>query len=307
MAQEVSGMRRIGVLLQSLDGPGQQQLAALVSTLTALGWVRERTIHFDVRWSDGTVAQTRAGAKELVDLKPDVIVATPSSLAAAVLRETKTIPVVFAYTTDPVGLGFVQSLAHPGGNATGFTALVLSFYAKWLEALKELAPNVTRVLAIASPDPGSGARKSLPVLRSTAQALKMSLVARFPRNQTELLDAIAAFAREPGGGLLQLPDAVVLPYQDQEIAAAARYRLPAIYSQRNALTSGGLMFYGADQLDEMQGVASYVDHILRGANPGDLPVQNRNKYILGINLKTAKALGLTVPQSVLLRADEVIR
>ena len=242
-----------------------------------------------------------------MELQPNVITAFPSSIAAAVLRETKTIPVVFANTTDPVDLGFVRSLAHPGGNATGFTAMELSFYGKWLETLREIAPKVKRVLVILSPDSGSGGRKSLPILQSAAQSLKIPLLARFPRNQTELLDAISEFAREPDGGLLQLPDAVVLPFLQQEIAAAARHRLPAIYYTRDYAVRGGLMFYGTDSIDEMPEVAAYIDRILRGANPADLPVQNRTKFGLAINLKTARSLGLQVPESLLIRADQVIR
>ena len=224
LAQQAIGTRRVGVLTEYApsDRVGQQEIVALASALAELGWVRNRNLKLDVRWTAGSMSRARANAKELVALQPNVITAFPSSIAAAVLRETKTIPVVFANTTDPVDLGFVRSLAHPGGNATGFTAMELSFYGKWLETLKEIAPNVKRVLVLLSPDPGSGGRKSLPILRSAAQSLKIPLLARFPRNQTELLDAISEFAREPYGGLLQLPDAVVLPFLQQEIAAAAR-------------------------------------------------------------------------------------
>jgi len=309
LAQEASETRRVGVLTQfaSTDRVGQQQIAALVSALAQLGWVRDRNLHLDVRWPAGNRSLARAYAKELVGLRPDVIAAFPSSMAASVLRETKTIPVVFGGTTDPVGLGFVTSFAHPGGNATGFAQLQLSFAGKWLQLLKEIAPSVTRVLAIVSPDTGSGGRKTLPALRSAAQALKLPLIARFPRNEAELIAAIADFAREPGGGLVHPPNAVMQPFIKQEIAAVARYHLPAVYGETHRVEVGGLMFYGIDVATQMPGVASYVDRILRGAKPADLPVQSPTQFQLIINLKTAKALGLTVPQSLLLRADKVIQ
>ena len=300
-------MRRVGALLQRAGNGSTAPLIVLESALAALGWVPGRTVTIDVRWGGGDPAQTRADAKELVALRPDVLVAFPSSMAAAVLHETRTIPVVFADTTDPVGLGFVRSLAHPGGNATGYTSFEISFYAKWLETIKEIAPNVTHVLAIFSPDPGSGGRKALPIMRSAAESLKIAFSARFPRNQTELLAAIGDFAREPDGALLQLPDAVTFPSLHAEIGAAARYRLPAIYYIRDYADAGGLMFYGPDEKGEMSGIASYIDRILRGANPGDLPVQNHTQFDLVINLKTAKALGLNVPQALLLRTDDLIK
>lgn len=311
MAQQPTGMRRVGVLIQyaPTDPEGRREFEALASILATLGWVRGRNLQLEVRFAGGKVAQSRAYAKELVELAPDVITAFPSSMAAAVLRETKVIPVVFAGTTDPVGLGFVRSLAHPAGNATGFGQLQQTFGGKWLQTLKEIAPSVTRVLAIVSPDPGSGARRTLPSLQASAQSLGMRLVARFPQSETELLDAIRNFAREPGGGLVQPPNAVVGPFLNDEITTANHLRLPAIYGSLSGavMQAGGLAFYGSDVIEQMPQVASYVDRILRGAKPGDLPVQNPIKFHLAINLKTAKALGLTVPQSLLLQADEVIR
>ncbi len=309
-AQQTGRKRQVGVLIgyASTDSEGQREFAALASALAALGWVLDRDIRLEVRWTGVKGAQVQAYAKEIVNRTPDVIVVFPSSVVAAVLRETKTIPVVFAQTTDPVGLGFITSIAHPGGNATGFAQPELRFAGKWLQTLKEIAPRVTRVLAITSPDPGSGGRKTLPSLRSAAQSLKMRLLARFPRNETELLDAIGEFAREPGGGLVLTPNAILIPFMNQVVAAAARYHLPAIYGFRqDIVVRGGLVFYGIDVRKQMPQVASYVDRILKGAKPADLPVQSPTKLDLAINLKTAKALGLTVPQSLLLQADEVIR
>lgn len=309
LAQQASGMREVGVLTQyaSTDRVGQQEIAALASALAKLGWARDRTIHLEVRWASGNRSRARAYAKELVDLKPDVIAAFPSSMAAAVLRETRTIPVVFGGTTDPVGLGMVTSFAHPGGNATGFAQLQLSMAGKWLQMLKEIAPNVNRILAILSPDTGSGAAKTLPILRSSARSLDLPFSTRFPSNGKELLDAIGEFAREPGGGLVLPPDSVMEPFLNQEVEAAARYHLPAIYGTPDQVAIGGLMFYGSDVLGQMPEVASYIDRVLRGAKPADLPVQSPTKYQLVINLKTAQALGLHVPESLLLRADEVIK
>ena len=307
-AQQVSGMRRVGVLFQTTatDRNGQQELTDFENALATLGWVRDRNMHLEVRWAAGNRELARKFAKELVDLRLDVIAAVTSSMAAAVLRETKTIPVVFDGTTDPVGLGFVKSFAHPGGNATGFAQLQLTFAGKWLQVLKEIAPNVTRVLALFSPDPGSGARKTLPVLQSAAHALNTPLIVRSPGNAAEMLAAIADFAREPGGGLVQAPDTVLQPFLNQEIAAAARYRLPAVYGTSEYVAGGALMFYGVDVVAQMPQVATYVDRILRGAKPADLPVQSPTKFQLIINLKTAKALGLKVPETLLLRADQVI-
>jgi putative tryptophan/tyrosine transport system substrate-binding protein len=309
LAQQAGGMRRVGVLTQyfATDLAGQQEVSILTTALAKLGWVRNRNLQLDVRWAGGNMSRALTEAKELVDLRPDAIAAIPSSMVAAVLRETKTIPVVFAGVTDPVGLGFVKSFAHPGGNATGFAQLELSFYGKWLQTLKEIAPKVSRVLAIVSPDPGSGARRSVPTLRTVAQSLNLAFVARYPRNQAELLDAIMEFAREPGGGLLQLPDAVIAPFLHAELAAAAHYRLPAIYGTPDYTEAGGLIFYGSGVNDQLPDVAAYLDRILRGANPADLPVQSPTAFKLIINLKAANALGLRAPESLLLRADQVIR
>jgi len=309
LAQSTVGMRRVGLILQwaSTDSLGQQELDGFLRGLADLGWVRNRNLQLDVRWTGGNLSRTRAFARELVDLRPDVIAAVPSSMAAAVLRETKTIPVVFGGTTDPVGLGFVKSFARPGGNATGFAQLQLSFAGKWVQTLKELAPNITRILAIVSPDPGSGARKTLPIMQAASRALDLPLTVRFPGNAAEMLAALAEFSREPGGGIVQPPDAVIQPFGNQEIAAAARYRLPAVYGSENYVASGGLMFYGSSVVAQMPEVAAYVDRILRGAKPADLPVQSPTKFQLVINLKTAKALGLQVPESLLLRADQIIK
>jgi putative tryptophan/tyrosine transport system substrate-binding protein len=311
-AQQTSRMRRVAVLTQfvATDPYGAQVLAALMSALAKLGWVRGHNLQLDVRWTGGNRSRARAYAKELVALRPDVIVASPSSVVAAVLHETKTIPVVFVGVTDPVGLGFITSLAHPGGNATGFGNPQLSLAGKWLQTLKEIAPSVTRLLAIISPDTGSGARSTLPALRTAAQSLRLALTIRFPSSEQALLDAIGDFAREPGGGLVQPPDALMYPFRSQEIAAAARYRLPAMYGLPDYVASGGLIFYGpsgGDVLGDMPLIATYVDRILRGAKPADLPVEGPNTFELVINLKTANALELHVPESLLLRADRVIK
>ena len=306
-AQPADRMRRVGLLMgyREDDAEGQANLAAFRQALQQLGWIEGRNIQIDIRWGGADPDKARGFAKELVAMSPDVIVPNTNLMMAILQQETHTIPVVFVYVGDPVGSGYVTNLARPGGNATGFSALDTAIGGKWLELLKESAPDVSRVAVILHPEtpPNVG---FLHAAEAAAPSLGVRVMALGAHNAAEIEGPVTKFAAEPNGGLIIAPHAVTLAFRDLIIGLAARYRLPAVYGFRVFATSGGLMSYGTRPPDIFRHGASYVDRILKGEKPGDLPVQNPTEYELVINLKTAKALGLKIPQTLLTRAHEVI-
>jgi putative tryptophan/tyrosine transport system substrate-binding protein len=306
-AQQPERMRLIGMLSSSseTDSDWQTRLAALRQGLAELGWKEGRNIKIDNRWAAGDPNRSRAYAAELVALNPDVIFAAPSSALAAVQRETRTIPVVFAQIADPVGAGFVASLAHPGGNITGFALYEFAIGAKWLELLKQIAPSVTRAAVVYDPaSPNSTG--FLPMIEAAGRLLGVQVLTYVVHDTAEIERAINMFAAEPNGGLILVPSLLTHEKRDFIISLANRHRLPNVYAFRYYPASGGLASYGVDNIELYKRAASYVDRILRGENPADLPVQVANKYQLVINLKTAKALGLEIQPTLLARVDEVI-
>jgi putative ABC transport system substrate-binding protein len=288
------------------DPEGRAWFAAFRQALQELGWVEGRNFRADYRWPSGDLDRIRAIAKQFVCLKPDVIFAGNTPSVEALLRETRAIPIVFANLADPVGTGVVGSLARPGGNATGFAAYEYSLAGKWLEILKEIAPAVTRVTLLFNPETAPFAQYYLRFIETSAPAFGAAANAAPVRSISEIEGAIEAQARASGGGLIVLPDTFTFSNRAPLIALAARYRLPAIYAIRGQAVDGGLLSYGPDTIDLYRRAAAYVDRILKGEKPADLPVQNPNKYKLVVNLKTAKALGIEVPPMLLARADEVI-
>ena len=288
------------------DLEGRAWLAAFRQALQELGWVEGRNFRADYRWPSGDLDRMRAIAKEFVDLKPDVMFAGNTPSVEALLRESRTIPIVFANLADPVGTGLIESLARPGGNATGFAGYEYSLAGKWLEMLKEIAPAATRVAILFNPETAPFAQHYLSFIETSAPAFGVTANAASVRSISEMEAAIEAQARAPGGGLVVLPDTFTFSNRALLIALAARHRLPAIYATRGQAIDGGLLSYGPDIVDLYRRAAAYVDRILRGEKPADLPVQNPNKYVLMVNLKTAKALGLTIPDKVMALADEVI-
>ncbi len=305
-AQQAERMRRVGLLMGYPEGDaeGQANLAAFRRGLQELGWTEGRNIRIDVRWGAADPDKARTLAKELVGMAPDVIVPNTNLMMAILQPETRTIPIVFVFVGDPVGSGYVTNLARPGGNVTGFSALDIAIGGKWLELLKEMAPHVTRVAVVLHPEtpPNVGFWHAA----EAAPALGVKVVALGVHSAAEIEGTVTQFAREPDGGLIIAPHAVTLTYRDLIIGLAARHRLPAIYGFRVFATSGGLLSYGTNPRDQFRRGASYVDRILKGEKPGDLPVQNPTKYELVINLKTAKALGVDVPLRLQQLADEVI-
>ena len=306
-AQQPGGVRRIGVLMAfAADDPtGHTRILRLAQALGQLGWIDGRNVRIDLRWSAGDPERIRKYAAELVALTPDVILTVGSSTTGPLLQATRTVPVVFVQVADPVGAGFVDSLARPGGNATGFTPFEYAIAGKWLELLKEIAPGVTRAgvlrnLAVAA-GPGQ-----FGVIQGAASSLGMEVRPINLRSAGEIESAVAAFARQPNGGLIAVSGAPLGLYRNVIIPLAARHQLPAIYSDPVLAADGGLIAYGPDRIDQYQRAAGYIDRILRGEKPADLPVQASSKYVLVINLKTAQALGLEVPPTLLARADEVI-
>jgi len=288
------------------DLEGRAWFAAFRQALQELGWVEGRNFRADYRWPSGDLDRMRAIAKEFVDLKPDVMLASDTPSVEALLRETRTIPIVFTNLADPVGTGLVRSLARPGGNATGFTGFEYSLAGKWLEMLKEIAPAVTRVAVLFNPETAPFAQQYLSFIETSASTFGVTANAASIGSISEIEAAIEAQARASGGGLIVLPDTFTFSNRAPLIALTARYRLPAIYAVRGQAVDGGLLSYGPDLVDLHRRAAGYVDRILRGVKPSDLPVQAPTKYELVINLKTAKALGLDVPPSLLAVADEVI-
>ena len=306
-AQQPERVRRIGVLLSAApdDAEYQSWMGAFLQGLAQSGWITGRNIRIETRWTKFDPEDARKYAAELVALAPDVILATGNSTVRPLLRLTRTVPIVFPIATDPVAGGLVESLARPGGNATGFMSFEIGVSAKWLELLKEIAPGVKRaaVLRTLSTAAGPG---YFGVIQAVAPTLGVELRPIDMRDPGEIERAVIAFASEPNSGLIATPGGGVLQHRKLIVALAARYRLPAIYAYRSHVMSGGLMSYGLDNFDQYRRAAGYVDRILRGEKPADLPVQAPTKYELVINLKTAKALGLTVPPTLLARADEVI-
>src|SRR5262245_27634095 len=306
-AQQSERMRRIGVLqVQAADDPEQQaRLAAFRQGLQQLGWSEGQNVRIEYRWSAGNAADTRKYAAELIAFIPDVILTGGSAAVAPLLQATTSVPVVFVLVADPVGAGFVDNLARPGGNTTGFSALEYSFGGKWLELLKEIAPRVTRAAVIRDPTDRAGTGM-LGAIQSAAATIGVELRPVNIRDSGEMERAIAAFADGSNGGLILTPNSLAFVRRVLIVALAARHRLPAIYFNRAFATAGGFASYGPDNIDQYRKAAGYVDRILKGEKPADLPVQAPTKYETVINLKTAKALGIDVPATLLARADEVI-
>jgi putative ABC transport system substrate-binding protein len=299
-------MRRVGVLMSvTADGPeGQTRLAAFLNGLRQAGWNDDRNLRIDQRWGRGDAELTRKYAAELVALRPDVILASGDTVVA--LRQaTRTVPIVFTIIADPVGTGLVDSLAHPAGNATGFTSYEYGFGAKWLELLKEVAPNVTRAAVIRNADESAGIAQFAGI-QGVAPTLGVELIPIGVRDAGDIERAVTTFARSPNGGLIVTGSAPAAIHRDLIVMLAARLKLPAVYYGGFFGAAGGLISYGPDLVDQHRRAASYVDRILKGEKPADLPVQAPTKYELVINLKTARSLGLEVPPTLLARADEVI-
>jgi putative tryptophan/tyrosine transport system substrate-binding protein len=307
-AQQADRMRRVGVLLnRAADDPEEQaRVAAFLQRLQELGWTDGRNVRVDYRWAAAEAARSRTYAAELVALAPDVILAAGSQSTAALLQTTRTVPIVFANVVDPVGAGFVARLARPGGNATGFTPFEYSLSGKWLELLKETAPNLTRIAILRDPAMASGIGQFAVIQAMAPPSFGVELSPIDVRDGGEIERAVAAFARESNGGLIVTASSAASVHRELIIMLAARHGLPAVYPFRYFVTSGGLISYGPDATDEFRRAAGYVDRILKGERPTDLPVQASTKFELAVNLKTAKALGLNVPPAVLSRADEVI-
>jgi putative tryptophan/tyrosine transport system substrate-binding protein len=308
-AQQPEHIRRIALLIGSTeesDPESQARVAAFREGLAALGWSEGRNLRIDYRFAGGDEARIRAYVAALVNSSPDLIVANTSPALAALKQATATIPIVFAVVNDPVGQGFVQSLAHPGGNITGFTLLDFEVVGKWMELLKEMAPQVTRARLLFNPVTTPYYKGFLRQLGSVSSRLGVELAPAMIENAAEIEPTVAALVREPGGGLISGADAFTVANRGLIIGLAERYRLPAIYQFRQFAADGGLMSYGPDTADIFRRSAAYVDRILKGEKPADLPVQEPTKFDFVINLKTAKALGLTPPPLLLAGADEVI-
>ena len=306
-AQQPERMRRIGVLMPMAadDKEGQRRIAAFHQGLLQLGWTEGRNVRIDARWGARNNNDARQYAAELITLAPEVILATGSATTGSLLQATSTVPIVFVTVVDPVGAGFVESLARPGGNATGFANFEYAISGKWLELLKEIAPRTTRAAVLRDPTIASGSGQ-LGAIQSAAPSIGVELIPVGVRDAGEIDRVIAAFARSSNGGLIVAASPAAVIHSDLIITLAARYKLPAVYFQRLFVTGGGLISYGPDFVDQYRRAAGYVDRILKGEKPADLAVQAPTKYELAINLKTAKALDLDVPHSLLARADEVI-
>ena len=306
-AQQGERMRRIGVLmnLAAGDAEGETRFAAFLQGLQELGWAVGRNVRIETRWGTGDVEFYRTNAAELIALAPDVILASGTPATMALKRATRTIPIVFANANDAVAAGLVESLARPGGNATGFTGFEYGMSAKWLELLRQIAPGIVRVAVLRDPMTPLG-MASFGAIQSAAPALRVELRPIDVHDVEEIERAVAAFAVGPNGGLIVPPTALAILHRKPIIALAAQHRLPAIYAYRSFVSDGGLIAYGPDLVPQFRSAAGYVDRILKGEKPGDLPVQAPVKYYTVINLKTAKVLGLDLPASVLATADEVI-
>ena len=306
-AQQPERMRRVGVLMGSAesDPDCQARLAAFRQALREQGWTEGGNLRIDYRWTVTDLDRMRAFAAELLGLRPDVILAHAPSAVAALQRESRTVPIVFVMVPDPVKLGVVANLAHPGGNITGFTHTELTLASKWLELLKEVSPGITRASFLLHPD-HPGWDGYVQVFKTAMPSFGVEVISGGIRDAADIERVVEAFARYPNVGLLVLPDIVTQVHRDLIIALAGRHRIPAVYPFRYFPTSGGLMSYGVNPVDIFRRAASYIDRILKGEKPADLPVQAPTKYELVINLKTARALGLDVSPMLLARADEVI-
>jgi ABC-type uncharacterized transport system substrate-binding protein len=307
LAQQSKAMRRVGVLMpySANDPQAQNRNAAFLQGLQQLGWTVGQNVQIDYRWSSGNEDETRKYAAELVTLAPDVIFVSGSAGVEPLRRATRTVPIVFVLVPDPVGAGFIDSLARPGGNITGFTQFDYSIAAKWLALLKEIAANTTRVAVLRDPAITAGIGQWA-TIQSVSSSIGIEVSPISLINAADMESAVTAFGRSPNGGLIATGSALTVVRRDLIIALAARYRLPAVYYDRYYAAAGGLMSYGSNNVELFRLAAAYVDRILKGEKPADLPVQSATKYELIINLKTAKALGLNVPSSLLARADEVI-
>ena len=300
-------MRRIGVLMGLVAGDpeAQSRVVAFENGLRELGWVNGRNLSIEYRWAgDGNVLRDHAA--ELLAMAPDLILTNSTPVTVALRERSEAVPIVFTQVVDPIGQGLVPNLAHPGGNVTGFTSFEFSIGTKWLEALKQTAPRVTRVALVFNPQSAPYADLFLRPVEAAAPSFSVAPIAAAVRDPADVDRVFDALAREPNGGLIVFPDISMTNYRDAIVALAARHRVPAIYPFRFFAISGGLMSYGTDVAEIFRRAAGYVDRILKGEKPADLPVQSATKYELAINLKTAKTLGLTVPPSLIARADEVI-
>jgi putative ABC transport system substrate-binding protein len=308
-AQQPDRIRRLGVLMGYAEDDPEAKLwlSWFTQALAELGWTDGRNVRMDVRWGAGNVDRARIYAKELVDLQPDVIVAHTTPVTAALQRETRTIPIVFVNVADPIGSGFIASLSRPGGNMTGFISWEASMAVKWLELLTEIAPGVKRVAILFNPDTAKYAISYfLPEFEAAVRSFKVEPIVAPVHTDAEIETAITSLGREPGGGLLVVPDSFMFVHRAPILLLAARNNLPVVHNLAAFVRDGGLLSYGADEGNNFLRATPYVDRILRGAKPADLPVQLPVKFVMTLNAKTAKALGLTVPPSILVRADEVI-
>jgi putative tryptophan/tyrosine transport system substrate-binding protein len=306
-AQQGERMRHIGVLMPFTadDLPGRARLATFIQALQKLGWTDSRNVRIEPRWGGGNAGNIRRFAAELVALAPDVILADSSATVAPLLQETRSVPIVFTIVADPVGAGYVDSLARPGGNITGFSNFEYSITGKWLELLKDIAPRVTRAAVLRDSAIAAGPGQ-FGAIQAVAPSLGVDLRAVDVRDAGEIERAIAAFAQGSNGGLIVTGSPAATFHRELIIALAARHRLPAVYNNRHYAAGGGLISYGPDFIDQYRRAAGYVDRVLKGEKPADLPVQAPTRYELVINLKTAKVLGLEIPSMLLARADEVI-
>ena len=306
-AREPEGLRLIGVLMgvAESDPSAQSLFAVFRSALTKFGWTEGSNLRLELRWGAGDPDRIRALARELVDRRPDVILGQTTPVTRALAHETRTIPIVFVIVTDPIGSGFAASLTRPGGNITGFSAYEFAMGGKWVELLKEIAPRTVRAALLFNPATAPPIELFMPSVQAAASSFAIQVSAAPVHAKDEIEGVIAAQARNPGGGLIAMPDAFNDVNRELIIALAARYSVPAIYGN-NVAKLGGLIFYGVDFAEQFRLAADYVDRLLKGAKPAELPIQLPTKFDLVINLKTAKALGLTVPQSLVATADEVI-
>ncbi|HXB76466.1 MAG TPA: ABC transporter substrate-binding protein [Bradyrhizobium sp.] len=306
-AQQPEPMRRIGVLMQIAEGDAESkiQVAEFLRELRELGWVVGRNVKLDTRWAGGDSDRIRKYAAELVALAPDVVLASGGTVVGALQQASRTVPIVFVNVTDPIGRGYVASLAEPGGNATGFTSFEFGIGGKWLELLKQIAPGVARVAVLRDPVITAG-MGYLAAIHALAPSFGVEVSPVDVRVKSDMERAIAAFARTPNGGLIITPDPAAIAHREVIIALASQYRLPAIYPFRYFAAEGGLISYGPNAIEQFRRAASYADRILKGEKPGNLPVQAPTKFELAISLKTAKALDVAVPQMLVSRADELI-
>jgi len=306
-AQQLDKTRRIGVLIQVTEGDPQARIevAAFVRKLQELGWSEGRNLQIDIRWGGGDADRIRKYAAEVVALAPEVVLAPGGTVVGALQQASRTVPIVFVNVTDPVGRGYVGSLAQPGGNATGFTSFEFEMGGKWLEVLKEIAPQVTRAAVLRDPSITAGIGY-LAAIHALAPSIGVQVAPIDVRHTSDLERGVAAFGRRSNGGLIVTADPAAIVHRETIIMLAARHRMPAIYPYRFFVTGGGLVSYGLNNIEQFRLAAGYVDRILRGTKPADLPVQAPTRYETALNLRTAKALGVMVPDKLLVAADEVI-